>query len=99
MPFYEKGEICIHYEEAGSGCPLFIIPGGGLNANISKFNESHPFNPMTEFQGEYRCIALDLRNANGGQSTGPLEFYRPWDAHAEGMFGLLDHLKIGRAHV
>ena len=70
MPFYEKGEICIHYEEAGSGCPLFIIPGGGLNANISKFNESHPFNPMTEFQGEYRCIALDLRGLDATADLG-----------------------------
>ena len=96
MPFYEKGKVRIHYEEAGSGFPLFIIPGGGLNANIGKFDESHPFNPMTGFKAEYRCIALDLRNANGGQSTGPLEFDRPWDAHAEDMFGLLDHLKVDK---
>ena len=41
MPFYEKGKVRIHYEEAGSGFPLFIIPGGGLNANIGKFDESH----------------------------------------------------------
>ena len=96
MPFYEKGPVRIHYEEAGTGFPLFIIPGGGLNANIHKLSESHPFNPMEEFKGEYRCIALDLRNANGGQSTGPLEFDRPWEAHAEDMIGLLDHLKIDR---
>src|SRR5258708_21213995 len=31
MPFYEKGEIRIHYEEVGSGFPLMVIPGGGLN--------------------------------------------------------------------
>jgi hypothetical protein len=31
-------------------------------------------------QGEYRCIAADLRNANSGQSSGPLEIERPWDA-------------------
>jgi pimeloyl-ACP methyl ester carboxylesterase len=94
MPFYEKGLVRIHYEEAGSGFPLFIIPGGGLNANVNKLSESHPFNPMVEFKGDFRCIALDLRNANGGQSTGPLEFDRPWEAHSDDMIGLLDHLKI-----
>ena len=31
MPFYEKGNVRIHYEEAGSGFPLLLIPGGGLN--------------------------------------------------------------------
>ena len=29
MPFYERGDVRIHYEEAGSGFPLLIIPGGG----------------------------------------------------------------------
>ena len=30
MPFYESGQVRIHYEEAGSGFPLLVIPGGGL---------------------------------------------------------------------
>ena len=29
MPFYERGPSRIYYEEAGSGFPLLIIPGGG----------------------------------------------------------------------
>ena len=29
MPFYEKGNVRIHYEEAGSGFPILFIPGGG----------------------------------------------------------------------
>ncbi len=35
MPFYQKGDTRINYEEAGSGFPLLIIPGGGLNSTIS----------------------------------------------------------------
>ena len=35
MPFYEKGNVRIHYEEAGSGFPLLLIPGGGLNSTIA----------------------------------------------------------------
>lgn len=99
MPFFEKGDVRIHYEEAGKGFPLFIIPGGGLNANIHKLSESHPFNPMVEFSDLFRCIAVDLRNANGGESTGPLEVDRPWEAHAEDMIGVLDHLGIRQCFV
>jgi len=94
MPFYEKGDVRIHYEEAGSGFPLLIIPGGGLNSTISFLTGSAPFNPIEAFKGEYRCITMDLRNANGGQSFGPLEIDRPWDAYADDQLGLMDHLGI-----
>jgi len=73
MPFYEKGAVRIRYQETGSGFPLLLIAGGGLNSTISYFTGNAPFNPMEEFKNEYRCIASDLRNANGGQSSGPLE--------------------------
>lgn len=96
MPTYEKGSVRIHYEEAGSGYPLLLIPGGGLNATISIFAQNDPFNPIQEFKGEYRCIAADLRNANTGQSKGPLEIDRPWDAYADDQLGLMDHLGIDK---
>ena len=69
MPFYKKGEIRIHYEEAGAGFPLLVIPGGGLNSTVAGL-ATHPFNPLDEFKSEYRVIAADLRNANGGESGG-----------------------------
>src|SRR5271169_4305864 len=94
MPFYERGDARIHYQEVGSGFPLMVIPGGGLNSTVAGL-VNHPFNPMQEFKDEYRCIAMDLRNANGGQSSGPLEIDRPWDAHADDQLGLMDHLGIG----
>jgi hypothetical protein len=34
MSFYEKGAVRIHYDEAGSGFPLLLISGGGLNSAI-----------------------------------------------------------------
>src|SRR5213082_3982067 len=76
MSFYEKGPVRIHYEEAGSGFPLLLIAGGGLNSTISGLARG-PFDPITEFKGEYRSIASDLRNANDGQSSGQLEIDRP----------------------
>ena len=93
MPFYEKSNVCIHYEEVGSGFPLLVIPGGGLNSTVAGL-ANHPFNPMEEFKGGYRVIAADLRNANGGQSSGPLETDRPWDAYTDDHIGLMDHLGI-----
>ena len=96
MPFYEKGSVRIHYEETGSGFPLLIIAGGGLNSTIANLKRGDPFNPIEEFKGEYRCIAADLRNAIGGQSSGPLETDRPWDAYTDDHIGLMDHLGIDR---
>jgi pimeloyl-ACP methyl ester carboxylesterase len=96
MPVYQRGAVRIHFEEAGSGLPLLIIPGGGLNATIGYLSNGAPFNPMTEFKNEYRCIAADLRNANGGQSSGPLEIDRPWDAYSDDHLGLMDHLGIDK---
>jgi len=94
MPFYERGDVRIHYEEAGSGFPLLLIAGGGLNSVMSYFSDRAPFNPVEEFRSEYRCITMDLRNANAGQSSGPLEIDRPWDAHTDDQLGLMDHLGI-----
>ena len=94
MPFYERGDTRIHYEETGSGFPLMVIPGGGLNSSIASLSTSVPFNPMETYRGDFRCIAADLRNANGGQSTGPLEIDRPWDAYSDDQLGLMDHLGI-----
>jgi pimeloyl-ACP methyl ester carboxylesterase len=94
--FYEKGPVRIHYEEEGSGFPLLLIAGGGLNSTIAGLRRPEPFNSFEEFKGEYRCIAADLRNANGGQSTGPLEVDRPWDSHTDDQLGLMDHLRIDK---
>src|SRR6201995_5483450 len=63
MSFYEKGPVRIRYEDTGSGYPLLIIPGGGLNSTIAGVKRGVPFNPIDEFKGEYRCITADLRNA------------------------------------
>jgi pimeloyl-ACP methyl ester carboxylesterase len=94
--FYEKGPVRIHFEETGSGFPLLLIPGGGLNSSISNFTRNSPFNPIEELKGEYRCITADLRNASDGQSTGPLEIDRPWDAYADDQLGVMDHLGISK---
>jgi pimeloyl-ACP methyl ester carboxylesterase len=97
MSYYEKGPVRIHFQETGSGMPLLIIAGGGLNSTIAGLSgPSSPFDPVAEFKNEYRCIAADLRNANAGQSTGPLETDRPWDAYTDDHLGVMDHLGINK---
>lgn len=96
MPVYENGPVRTYYEEAGSGFPLLVIPGGGLNAKISYLSGGAPFDPMATFKDEYRCIALDLRYADGGRSSGPLEIDRPWDSHTDDQLALMDHLGIDK---
>src|ERR1700733_15118065 len=94
--FYERGSVRIAYQEAGSGFPLLLIPGGGLNSTMAGLINASPFNPIEEFKGEYRSITSDLRNANGGQSSGPLEIDRPWDSFTDDQLGLMDHLGIDK---
>ena len=93
MPFYQKGDIRIRYEEVGSGFPLLVTPGGGLNSRVSVWPTA-VFNAMEEFKNDFRCITMDQRNANGGESTGPVPVDKAWDAFADDQLGLMDHLRI-----
>src|SRR5216684_2709726 len=94
MSFYQKGPVRIHYEEAGSGFPLLLIAGGGLNSVIAGLK--NPFDSFGEFKGEYRCAGPRRRNGIPGQSSGPLEIDRPWDTHTDDQLGLMDHLGINK---
>lgn len=96
MPFYQRGDVRIHYQDVGTGVPLLLIPGGGLNATMSFVTDQGPFNAIEAFKDEYRCITMDLRNAAGGQSSGPLEVDRPWDSYTDDQLGLMDHLGIDK---
>jgi len=92
--FFEKGPVRIHYQETGSGFPLLLIAGGGLNSTMAGL--TNPFDAIGEFKGEYRCVASDLRTANAGQSYGPLEIDRPWDSVTDDHLAVMDHLRIDK---
>ena len=51
MSFYEKGPVRIRYEEAGSGFPLLIIPGGGLNSTLAGPQPRRSLQPDRGVQG------------------------------------------------
>jgi pimeloyl-ACP methyl ester carboxylesterase len=95
MSFTEKGPVRIHFEQHGSGFPLLLISGGGLNSSIAGLRTG-PFDPIEEFKSEYRCIAADLRTSYTGHSSGPLDIDRPWDAHTDDQLGVMDHLGIDK---
>jgi pimeloyl-ACP methyl ester carboxylesterase len=91
MPVYQRDTVAIYFEEFGAGFPLLLLSPGGLNSTIS-FWSRMPFNPIELFQGEFRVIAMDQRNA--GRSSGPLPIDDPWAAYADDQLGLMDHLGI-----
>jgi pimeloyl-ACP methyl ester carboxylesterase len=93
MPLYEKGDVRIRYEAAGSGFPLLVTPGGGLNSRVSNWPTA-VINAMEAFTNDFRCITMDQRNANGGESSGPVPVDDPWGAFADDQLGLMDHLGI-----
>jgi hypothetical protein len=55
VPFYEKGNGRIRYEMVGSGFPLLVTPGGGLNSRVSNWPTA-VFNAMEAFKDDFRCI-------------------------------------------
>jgi pimeloyl-ACP methyl ester carboxylesterase len=91
MPFFQKGQVRIRYEEAGAGFPLLVTPGGGLNSRVANWPTA-VFNAMEAFKNDFRCITMDQRNANGGESSGPIAVDDPWGAFADDQLGLMDHL-------
>jgi pimeloyl-ACP methyl ester carboxylesterase len=93
MPYYERGPVRIHYEEAGSGFPVLVTPGGGLNSRISNWPTA-VYNFFDAFKSDFHVITMDQRNANQGESAGPLDTTDPWGAFAEDQLGVMDHLGI-----
>ena len=93
--FYERGNVRIRYREIGAGFPLLVTPGGGLNSCMAKWPTA-VFNAPEEFKNDFRCITMDQRNANDGESTGPIPIEDPWGAFADDQLGLMDHLGIRR---
>ena len=91
MAYYERGSVRIRYEEAGSGFPLLVMPGGGLNSRVSNWPTA-VYNFFDGFNEQYHVITMDQRNANQGESSGPLDTTDPWGAFADDQLGLMDHL-------
>jgi pimeloyl-ACP methyl ester carboxylesterase len=89
MPHAAVNGVRIHYNEAGTGDPLLLIMGFGMPGEA--WLGSLPF-----FQPAFHTIYFDNRGTGqSDQPGGPYTIAQMADDAA----GLLDHLKIGRAHV
>jgi hypothetical protein len=58
MPFHEKGDVRIRYETVGSGFPLLVTPGGGLNSCVNKWPTAAALYRTDEMRGHMQR-ALD----------------------------------------
>lgn len=95
MPYVQKGDVRIRYEEAGSGFPLLVTPGGGLNSRLSNW-QTAVVDWFDVLKDEFRVITMDQRNANQGESTGPIPSSDPWGAFADDQLAVMDHLGIDK---
>lgn len=99
MAFVEIDGITTRYEVTGSGPPLLLFSPGGFNATIEQWSALGVYakiKPLEWLSQHFTCIAFDRREC--GQSGGRVE--RVTFAHfVNQAAGLLDHLKIERAHL
>jgi pimeloyl-ACP methyl ester carboxylesterase len=96
VPLFERDDVCLHWEETGSGYPILVFAPGGMRSSI-EFWERAPFDPRRELASEYRVIAMDQRNA--GRSLAPIRRNDGWASYAADQLALLDHLGIERCHL
>jgi pimeloyl-ACP methyl ester carboxylesterase len=90
--FFDSAGVRIHYTVEGKGEPIILLHPFGLTAAGWK-----QIGVVQALSGDYQVIAIDARGH--GQSE------KPHDASAYGIkmvddvIRLMDHLKIGKAHV
>jgi pimeloyl-ACP methyl ester carboxylesterase len=90
MPIAKVNGAEIYYEEAGSGSPLILSPGG-LQGVLASYQ------PVSaKLSQAHRIIMYDRRF--GGQSNSPL-VVQTWDLVCQDVIGLMDVLGIEKAHL
>ena len=91
MSFYEKGPVRIQDEVVGSGFPLLLIAGGGLNSTIGALNS--PFNAMRNSRASTAASPPICATPTAG-SLPARSRSRPWDAYTDDHLAVMDHLGI-----
>jgi pimeloyl-ACP methyl ester carboxylesterase len=91
--------IRTRYEVIGSGPPLLMYSPGGFDATVEKWSTQGVYariKLLDHLPKKYRCIVFDRREC--GQSGGRVERIT-WPHYVAQGKGLLEHLKIERAHI
>lgn len=81
--------VRLHFETAGEGEPLLLIPGTGQGGGLW-------VNQVPVYQSRFRCLMLDNRGAGQSEVTEDGYSIRQMAADAT---ALLDELGIARAHI
>ena len=91
--------ITTRYEVTGSGAPLLMFSPGGFDATLEKWTTLGVYariRMVEHLSKKYTCIMFDRRET--GQSGGRVERVT-WADYVRQGRGLLQHLKIERAHI
>ena len=91
--------LTTRYEVIGSGPALLMFSPGGFDATLEKWSTQSVYariKLLDHLPKKYTCIVFDRRET--GQSGGRVERIT-WGHYVAQGKGLLDHLKITRAHV
>ncbi len=99
MPIVAIDGIPTRYETLGSGPPLLMFSPGGFNATLDAWSSLGAYartKPLDHLSQRYTCIIFDRRET--GQSGGRIERIG-WAHYVAQGKGLLDHLKIEKAHL
>ncbi len=91
--------IATRYEVAGAGPALLMYAPGGFDATVEKWSSLGVYarvKLMDHLPRHYTCILFDRREC--GQSGGRVETVT-WSHYVRQGLGLLDHLKVDRAHL
>lgn len=99
MPTAVIDGITTHYDVLGSGPPLLLMSPGGFDATIEKWRTQGIYarlKLLDHLPRRYTCIVYDRRES--GESGGRVE-HITWAHYVAQAEGLLDELKIDRAHI
>ncbi len=99
MPTANIDGIVTRYEIVGSGPPVLMFSPGGFDATLEQWTDLGVYartRMLQHLSERYTCIIFDRREC--GASGGRLEAVT-WHHFAAQGKGLLDHLKIARAHL
>jgi pimeloyl-ACP methyl ester carboxylesterase len=99
MPTAVIDGITTRYEVVGSGPPLLMYSPAGFDATLDKWTTQGVYariKLLNHLPRKYSCIIFDRRET--GQSGGRVE-HLTWAHYVAQGKGLLEHLKIKRAHL
>lgn len=89
MPYLDRGDVRVYYEDDGAGLPILLTHGFGASTGMWA-------GQVAAYQDRYRLIRWDMRGH--GKTECPEELSHYSQAHTvEDMRALLDHLGVEQA--